>query len=100
MLLEIINLPKPQNRHPRKTRRDSIHQTAADAAEVVCHGVARCNGVCLGEFCDFVLAADVAEGVAFEEEVGGEHGAGDFSVVGAVADELEDSIRMNTDAGG
>ena len=100
MFLKVINLPKPQNRHSRKAGWDSIHQTAANAAEVVCHGVACCNGVGLGEFGDFLLAADVAEGVAFEEEVGGEHWTGDFSVVGAMADELGNEIRNKIDAGG
>lgn len=46
------------------------------------------DGVRFGKLCDFVLATDVGEGVVFEQEVGGEHGAGDFPIVGAVADEL------------
>ena len=48
----------------------------------------RRDGVGFGKLCDFVLATDVDEGIVFEQKVGGEHGAGDFSVVGAVADEL------------
>lgn len=48
----------------------------------------RRDGVGFGKLCDFVLATDVGEGIVLEQEVGGEHGAGDFSVVGAVADEL------------
>lgn len=48
----------------------------------------RRDGVRFGKLCDFVFATDVGEGVVFEEEVGGEHGAGDFAVIGAVADEL------------
>ena len=88
MQLEIIDLPEPQNGHSRKARRHPIHQTATDVAEVRSHRMARRDGVRFCELCDFLFAADVGEGVAFEQEVGGEHGAGDLSVVGAVADEL------------
>ncbi len=100
MLLKIIKLADPQSRDPRKAGGHSIHQTVADATTAGRHGVTRCDGVCHSEFGDFFFAADVCEGVAFEDGIRGEHGAGDFSVIGKLADELGENIIMGGDVAG
>lgn len=89
MQMEIIHRTNPHDRLARKPPRDAIHQNPADAAEMVGHGVPALDLLDHGEFGDLVLPTDVGQGLVFDDEVGGEHGGGDFAVVGAVADELK-----------
>lgn len=88
VFLEIVDLPDPQNRYARIAGRDAIHQTAANAAEVVGHGVAADDGVALGELGGLIFTSNVLERLVFDDEVRGEHRERDLAVVGAVADEL------------
>lgn len=78
----------PQNRHPLGPATDPEHQTATDLTEITLHVVPAGDGLLHVVLGDLVLAADPLNGVVFDDEVGGEHGGGDFAVVGAVAYEL------------
>ena len=78
----------PQNRHSLGPATDPEHQTATDLAEVALHVVPGRDSLLHVVLGDLVLAADPLDGVVFDDEVGGEHGGGDFAVVGAVAYEL------------
>ena len=78
----------PQNRHPLGSATDPEHQTATDLTEITFHVVPAGDGLLHVVLGDLVLAADPLDGVVFDDEVGGEHGRGDFAVVGAVAYEL------------
>ena len=88
MQMKIIHLTNPHDCLPRKARRDAVHQTSTDAAEMVGHRMAALDFLDHGEFRDFVLSADIGQGFVFDDEVGGEHGGGDLAIVGAVADKL------------
>ena len=69
---KIIQRPNPRDRFTRKAARAPVHEGAADGAKVVAHVVAGLDGLVLGEFCEFVFAAEVAEGGVVDDEVGGE----------------------------
>lgn len=87
MKIEIIHSPNPRNQHTRVPRRDAIHERAADGAEVVFHRIAGLDGFVLREFGELLTAALVSGFGGLDDEVGGEHGGGDFAAVGAGADE-------------
>ncbi len=78
LLFHAVRRLQPLHPLPGTAGGRSIHQTTADAAELGRHGDTRYNWVCHSESGDLFFAADVCEGVAFEDEIGGEHGAGDF----------------------
>lgn len=78
----------PQDGHPLGAATDSKHQTATDLTEVTLHIVPAGDGLLHVELGDLVFAADEFEGVVLDDEVGGEHGGGDFAIIGAVAYEL------------
>ncbi len=81
--LQIIHRADPGDAHAWEPRAPSVHQGAADRAEVVGHVVPGGDGLALAVLREFVLAFDVLERAVFDDEVGGEHGGGDFAAVGA-----------------
>lgn len=48
---------------------------------------------------EYLIAKEVFESVAHEEEIGGERGAGDFAVVDTMADELGIMVRKGEKLG-
>ena len=90
---KVVHRANPQNRLSRKARPDSVHQRATITTEVVGHGVAFADdGFCRRIFAEFVLAADVAQRGVVHDEIGGEHGRGDFVAVRAVTNEAVDQV--------
>lgn len=85
--LEIVNRADSRDRHAWVSARSPVHQRSADGAEAVLHRVARRGRLVLLEARELVLAAQVFEVRVSDDEVGGEHGGGDFAAVGAVAEE-------------
>lgn len=73
MQIEIVNSADPGDQRAWETRRDPVHQRAADGAEVVLHRVAALDGFVLREFRELVAAAHVRCFGLFDDEVGGEH---------------------------
>lgn len=59
MQMQIIHLPNPQNRFPGKARGDPIHQTPADAPEMVSHRATAHDCLAHCELSEFVLPVDV-----------------------------------------
>lgn len=66
---------------------DAVHEGAAGRAEVVAHGVSSGDGPGLGVDLEPVAAAQVAEVLVVDGEVGGELGGCDLVAVAAMADE-------------
>ena len=87
MQIQIINRPNAQYTRSRKPRPDTIHECTARGAEIIGHIATRSDGLRLAPGFEVVLAAEVFEVGVGDDEVGGEHGGGDFAAVGAVADE-------------
>lgn len=87
MEIVIIHSSNPGDQETRETGRDAIHQRAADGAKVVLHDITRLDGLALCELGELVAAADVGSLILANDEVGGEHGGGDFAAVVARADE-------------
>lgn len=54
---------------------------------MICHFATRSDGLRLAPRLEIVAAAEVFEVGVGDDEVGGEHGGGDFAAVGAVAEE-------------
>jgi len=85
--IKVVDRADARDQRAREARRDSVHERAADGAEVVLHGVAALDRLALREFGELVAAAHVHGFGLLDDEVGGEHGSGDFAAVAAVADE-------------
>ena len=62
-------------------------QSSTCPTEIIRHHLLTPNAVFLSKGLEIVLAAQVLEVFVVYGEVGGEHGCGDFTAVGAVADE-------------
>ena len=87
MQIKIIHRPNAQYTRSRKSGPDTIHEGTARGAKVIRHIAARSDGLRLAPGFEVVAAAEVFEVGVGDDEVGGEHGGGDFAAVGAVADE-------------
>ena len=86
MQLQIIHRPHPPKVQTRKPRALPVHVCAADTAERVCHRVAAGDRGALTPARELVGAGEPGDVAVFEDEVGAEHGGGDFAAVGAVAE--------------
>ncbi len=85
--VEIVHGADAQDACSREPRADAVHERPARGAEVVGHGSVQADAVVLAPGLEVVLAAQVLQVGVGDDEVGGEHGGGDFAAVGAVADE-------------
>lgn len=81
MEIVIIHRSDPSDQQTRVAGRDAIHQRAADRAKVVLHDIARLDGLALRELGELVAAADVSRLSLLDDEVGSEHGGGDFAAI-------------------
>ncbi|KAK6434138.1 hypothetical protein LTR95_009684 [Oleoguttula sp. CCFEE 5521] len=79
--IEVIDRTNPRDEQTRKARGDTIHQRAADRAEIVLHRVAACDSLRLSELGELVLASGVRGVALLDDEVGGEHRGCDFVVL-------------------
>ena len=81
MQIEIVNGANTQDTTPWGIRADTVHERATCGTEIVGHGVARGDGAALAEGLQVVLATQVLQVRIGNDEVGREHGRGDFAAV-------------------
>ena len=88
--MEVIYSANARNTATWQARADTVHECAARGAEVIGHSVAGGDGPGLAEGLEVVSATKVLHVCIVYNEVGGEHGGGDFAAIAAVADETID----------
>lgn len=79
MQRKIIHSPKPQRSQIRRAASNTIHERAAYRAKVAVHFMARCDCVSLDVAGQSILTSKVGEMGGADEQIGREHGAGDFA---------------------
>lgn len=90
MQIEIIHRADTRDIPAGKARADAVHERAARGTEVVGHGVTRGDGVRLAISLQVVAASQMFQVRVGDDEVGCEHGCGNFAAIRAVADECID----------
>lgn len=83
----IIDDPSSHELCARRTIPSSKHQSSTGLAERVCHLFAGAGSFLLSEYGEIVFASSESNVIVESGEIGCEHGRGDFSAVGAMADE-------------
>lgn len=87
---EVVDGPDAQDAGPGIAGRHAVHKGATGRTEVVCHLVARGDGLGLPPAAEVLLAAQVLEVLVVDGEVGCEHGRCDLAAVCTVAHECVD----------
>jgi hypothetical protein len=85
--IKVINRSDPRDQQLRPPGRDAVHERSTHRTEVVLHRVATLDRLALRELGELVAATHVFGLGGLDGEVASEHACGDFSAVGAVADE-------------
>lgn len=88
--MEVIYGSNARDAATWQARADTVHECTARGAEVIGHRVAGCDSPRLAEGFEVLSATKVLQICIVNNEVGGEHGGGDFMAVAAVADETID----------